>query len=191
MMSSPTARDGIDSWITPVVRSEEIDRYCSEGRDFIDDERIEADLHENRDPDPGLIRDILDRALALQRLEPAQTAALLNVTDSDLWEEIFHTARAVKDKVYGPRIVTFAPLYCSNLCTNSCLYCGFRRENRRQKRRLLSLEEIRAETEVLVSMGHKRLVVVYGEHPRTDIHYIAESIQTIYATTVGNGEIRR
>jgi len=42
-----------------------------------------------------------------------------------------------------------------------------------------------------VSLGHKRLVVVYGEHPLSDADYIASTIQTIYDTRVGNGEIRR
>jgi 2-iminoacetate synthase len=87
--------------------------------------------------------------------------------------------------------VTFAPLYLSNLCINSCLYCGFRRENTTEKRRQLTIEEVRAETEALVSIGHKRLIVVYGEHPSSGIDYMAETIQTIYDVKVGEGEIRR
>ena len=79
--------------------------------------------------------------------------------------------------------MTFAPLYCSNFCVNSCLYCGFRRDNNLQKRHRLTLE-VRRETETLVSLGHKRLVVVYGEH-LSDADYIASTIQTIYDTKVG------
>jgi 2-iminoacetate synthase len=74
---------------------------------------------------------------------------------------------------------------------NSCLYCGFRSENNEQKRKRLSLEEVRKETEAIISVGHKRLIVVYGEHPTSDAHYIADTIRTIYETKVGKGEIRR
>jgi 2-iminoacetate synthase len=47
------------------------------------------------------------------------------------------------------------------------------------------------EAKALVSTGHKRLIVVYGEHPFSDADYIADTIETIYGTKVGNGEIRR
>jgi 2-iminoacetate synthase len=173
------------------IRPEEVDRYLQEGQDFVDDEAITGLLRAKRRPSAQEIRDIMARALSLQRLEPMETAALLNVEDPELWSEIFATARDIKEKVYGPRVVTFAPLYCSNLCLNSCLYCGFRRENRDQQRRRLTLEEVRAETSALVAGGHKRLIVVYGEHPLTDVHYIADTIGVIYDTRLGNGEIRR
>ncbi len=178
-------------WIEAAVKEDEVAPYLESGRDFIDDDEIEHLLRENREPEPQLIRAILDRSLSFQRLEPHETAALLNVTDEDQWQEIFETAREVKNRVYGPRIVTFAPLYCSNLCVNSCLYCAFRRENTSETRRRLSIDEVRGETEALVSCGHKRLIVVYGEHPWSGIDYIAATIRAIYDTKVGNGEIRR
>ena len=181
----------VDKWMDGVIEEDEISRYLDCGRDFVDDDEIERLLGENRDPEPQRVRDILARSLALERLDPVETAALLNVEDQDLWQEIFETAREVKNRVYGPRIVTFAPLYCSNLCINSCLYCAFRRENTAQTRRQLTMEEVRRETEALVSVGHKRLIVVCGEHPDCDADYIARTIREIYDTKVDNGEIRR
>jgi len=181
----------VQEWADHVIKDSEIERYLEHGRDFINDDEIERLLRQNRAPEPLRVRDILARSLALERLDPADTAALLNVEDEDLWQEIFETAREVKNRVYGPRIVTFAPLYCSNFCVNSCLYCAFRRENTTEKRRRLTIEEVRRETETLVSLGHKRLIVVYGEHPKSDVHYIADTIRAIYDTRVGRGEIRR
>jgi len=177
--------------MSAVIKEDEIAPYIRDDRDFIDDDEIERLLRDNRDPDPRQVRDIIDQSLALRRLEPHQTATLLNVQDEDLWQELFEAARKVKSRVYGPRIVTFAPLYCSNFCVNSCLYCAFRAENVVEKRRRLSLEEVREETEALVSVGHKRLIVVYGEHHLSDTDYIADTINTIYDTKVGSGEIRR
>ncbi|MGQ9474203.1 MAG: [FeFe] hydrogenase H-cluster radical SAM maturase HydG [Candidatus Caldatribacteriaceae bacterium] len=179
------------TWADAVIKEKEVEKYLSQGRDFINDEHIEELLRENRHPDPKRVRNILAKSLDIQRLEPEETATLLNVEDRELWEEIFAAAGEVKRRVYGDRIVTFAPLYCSNFCVNNCLYCGFRRENHFQKRRQLTIEEIRKETEILVSLGHKRLIMVYGEHPFSDVEYIARTIQTVYETKVGNGEIRR
>jgi 2-iminoacetate synthase len=98
--------------------------------------------------------------------------------------------------VYDNRVVTFAPLYCGSKCVNSCLYCGFRCENDEIERRVLTMDEIEAEARILAAkIGHKRLVVVYGEHPDTGADYIAESMKRIYAIKEkvrnGVGEIRR
>ncbi len=181
----------LEDWTDAVIKDDEITRYLEGGKDFIDDQAIERLIEENKNPDPRKVRDILDQSLALQRLEPAQTAALLNVEDEDLWQEMFKTGLTVKMRVYGPRVVTFAPLYVSNPCVNSCLYCGFRRENIAQKRRTLTLDEVRREAEAVIAIGHKRLIMVYGEHPVSDYRYIADSIRAVYETKVGHGEIRR
>ncbi len=183
-------------WMDSVIKEEEVRRYMDGEYDFIDDEEIWSKLLSNRNPDKKRIEDILQKSLAIETLTPDETAALLNVEDPELWDEIFRVAGEVKKKVYDNRIVTFAPLYCSNYCVNDCLYCGFRRENLREKRRRLSLEEVKEETKVLAGeIGHKRLIVVYGEHPLSDARYIADTIEAIYSVKVptcnGFGQIRR
>ena len=181
----------ISEWMKNVIEEDEITRFMEKEEDFINEEEIERFLDRNKNVEARKVRDIIQKSLSIERLEPEETAALLNVQDDDLWEEIFWAAGEVKRRVYDNRIVTFAPLYLSNFCVNNCAYCAFRRENRLEKRRRLTLDEVRAETEALVSVGHKRLIVVYGEHPLSDIDYIADTIRTIYETKVGNGEIRR
>jgi len=174
-----------------VIKPDEVSKYLKNGRSFVDEEQIGSLLQDKRHTGRSLIREILDKSLSLERLEPQETAALLQVDHEDTWGEIFDAAKQIRNKVYGPRIVTFAPLYCSNLCVNSCLYCAFRKENTSEKRRRLSVEEVRREAEALVSVGHKRLILVYGEHPASDIDYIVRTIQAVYDTRVGKGEIRR
>jgi len=97
-----------------------------------------------------------------------------------------NTAAEIKRKVYDNRIVTFAPLYTGNYCVNNCAYCGFRSGNETLvKKRILSMDEIKSESKVPAGkIGHKRLIVVYGEHPLTDTDYISESIQNIYSVKV-------
>lgn len=104
---------------------------------------------------------------------------------------MFALARKIKEDVYGNRIVFFAPLYIGNKCINNCLYCGFRRDNKAQVRKTLTMDELKEEVKALESKGHKRLILVYGEHPSYDADFISETIQTVYGTKVDNGEIRR
>ncbi|HNV86288.1 MAG TPA: [FeFe] hydrogenase H-cluster radical SAM maturase HydG [Candidatus Omnitrophota bacterium] len=183
-------------WVRERIREEEISKYLDGGKDFIPDDEIGRKLAENQKPDRARVREILAKSLAVQNLTPDETAALLHVTDEELLDEMKKTALAVKKKVYDNRIVTFAPLYIGNLCVNNCLYCGFRKDNEDTKRRVLNLEEIRRETEILAGrIGHKRLIVVFGEHPQTDVDYMIATIKTIYdvktKARVGEGNIRR
>ncbi len=185
-----------EAWIKERVKEEENEKYLSGSSDFINDAEIESLLGIYKDPAKGRVRDIIRKALSIERLEPHETATLLNVKDPQLWQEIFAAARKIKTAVYDNRIVTFAPLYCGSLCVNNCLYCGFRRDNKHEVRRTLSLDEVREETKVLAgSIGHKRLIAVFGEHPATDVNYIADVLRTIYEvrvpTKTGFGNIRR
>ncbi|OHB68126.1 MAG: [FeFe] hydrogenase H-cluster radical SAM maturase HydG [Planctomycetes bacterium RBG_13_62_9] len=190
----PTAQHG--GWIHERIRPEQIEKYLDQGRDFLDDTAIAQALAANGSPDPKRVREILAKSLAIETLTPEETACLLHVQDPELLAEMRQAAAAVKTKVYDNRIVTFAPLYLSNLCVNDCLYCGFRCSNMQENRRILSLGEVRREVEVLAGqIGHKRLIVVYGEHPRSGIDYMAQTLQTIAEVKVktrrGWGQIRR
>jgi 2-iminoacetate synthase len=138
------------------------------------------------------VREILAKALGLKGLDSEDVGALIAVSSPHLLEELFQTARSVKEAIYGPRIVLFAPLYISNLCGNNCLYCGFRAGNPEVRRRALSQEEIAFEVKILVEQGHKRILMVAGEsHIGEGLSYILQSIETIYKTRSGHGEIRR
>lgn len=158
---------------------------------FIDHQKIEELLEKTCNPDSEKIHNILQKSLEKKRLEPEEVATLLNANSKEQWEEIFEAARKLKEKVYGNRIVLFAPLYIGNDCINDCKYCGFRISNKEVIRKTLSFEQLKQEVEALVSKGHKRLIVVYGEHPKYSPKFIAKTIDTIYNTKVRNGEIRR
>jgi len=117
--------------------------------------------------------------------------ALISVTDPELKQLILEGAHTLKERIYGNRIVLFAPLYVGNECINDCVYCGFRISNKECHRATLSHADLIAETQALVETGHKRLIMVYGEHPMYSPEYIAETVQTVYDTKYKKGEIRR
>ena len=86
----------------------------------------------------------------------------------------------------------FAPLYLSNYCVNSCVYCPYHIKNKSIARKKLTQDEIRQEVIALQDMGHKRLAIEAGEDPlHNPIEYILESIKTIYSIKHKNGAIRR
>lgn len=141
----------------------------------------------------GLAEKILSKPeLMNEGLTHREAAVLLVQEDEDIWEKVFETAREVKRKYYGNRIVMFAPLYLSNYCVNGCVYCPYHSQNRDIPRRKLTQEEIAREVIALQDMGHKRLALEAGEHPTLNpIEYILESIRTIYSIKHKNGAIRR
>lgn len=181
----------IQDWISQVIKPEQIDRYLNNGKSFVDEPFIQSTLMKKRCPSDSEVREVIAKSLELQRLEPHETAVLLNNENEDIWQEMYATGLKIKEKVYGRRIVTFAPLYVSNYCVNSCVYCGFRSENKDTHRVRLTMDELAGEIRALVGKGHKRLIMVYGEHPSSDVDYIAETIRVAYGTREGNGEIRR
>jgi 2-iminoacetate synthase len=184
------------SWIQKRIPAEQRAKYMVNAVDFIDDRALEQTLRNNASPDPGRVRDIIAKSIAIQTLTPDETAMLLNVKDAALVREMEEAALFIKKKVYDNRIVTFAPLYMSTKCVNNCGYCGLRRDNTVMKRGVLTQDEVRRETGVLAGeIGHKRIIAVYGEHPDSGIEYIAETMKTIYGvrmkTKHGFGSIRR
>ena len=158
----------------------------------IDEQAIWETLSAAKRHDASQVREILAKADELHGLDPADIAVLMNVSDPDLLSEMFATARSVKERIYGRRLVLFAPLYISNLCGNECLYCAFRARNTALKRRALTQEEIARETRILIDQGHKRILLVAGEsYPREGFSYVLKAIKTIYAVKSGCGEVRR
>ncbi|MCA1756609.1 MAG: [FeFe] hydrogenase H-cluster radical SAM maturase HydG [Bacteroidales bacterium] len=157
---------------------------------FIDPDEI-WNIINNTTSDREKVRSVIAKSLDKQRLTLEETAVLVNASDPELIEEIKEGARELKKRVYGNRIVLFAPLYVGNYCSNNCSYCGFRSGNTEAQRMTLSDEEIVREVAALEDNGQKRLILVYGEHRDYSPEFIAHTARTVYSVKKGNGEIRR
>lgn len=170
------------------------DPKAARAEEFIDHDEILATIQyakENKG-NSKLIDEILDKAEAMNGITHREAALLLECDDTDVLERIFGLARRIKDKIYGKRVVMFAPLYLSNYCVNGCKYCPYHYGNKNMNRKQLSQEEIAREVVALQDMGHKRLALEAGEDPvNCPIEYILESINTIYSIKHKNGSIRR
>ena len=162
--------------------------------DFINHEEILASLEyaKNNKDNRELIKSIIDRARDCKGISHREAALLLECEMEDLNEEMYALAKEIKQKIYGTRIVMFAPLYLSNYCINSCVYCPYHVKNKHICRKKLTQEEVKAETIALQDMGHKRLALEAGEDPvNNPLEYILECINTIYSIKHKNGAIRR
>jgi 2-iminoacetate synthase len=168
----------------PVIRT------TPEAVDFIDDDSLSR-LAAGPSRAADQVDDIIAKSLDKQPLSVEETAVLLAAGDPGQVEKIFFAARRLKETVYGNRIVLFAPLYIGNDCVNDCVYCGFRRSNGASVRRTLTPAEISAQVLALEAAGHKRLILVFGEHPKYDAEFMAAQVRTVYETRSGHGEIRR
>jgi 2-iminoacetate synthase len=158
--------------------------------DFIKDDQL-LSLIGDTTVDPVRVREIIAKSLDKQALTLEETAVLLKADEPELVEEIFDAARQLKRRVYGNRIVLFAPLYIGNDCVNNCLYCAFKSSNKDVVRRTLDQAEVKAQVEALEDKGHKRLILVFGEHPKYDAEFIAGTVRQVYEVQRGHGEIRR
>jgi 2-iminoacetate synthase len=157
---------------------------------FIDAEEIWKLINETK-ADRHRVKDIIAKSLDKQRLTLEETAVLINSSGEGYLDEIKDGARELKKKIYGNRIVLFAPLYVGNKCSNNCQYCGFRVTNKEAVRKTLGDDDLINEVEALEDNGQKRLILVYGEHPDYSAEYIAHTVRTVYGVKKGHGEIRR
>ncbi len=159
--------------------------------DIINEKEIFDILKKYQSPSEREVKAVIEKAKNKQGLSLEETAILLNNSQTDLIDEMFQTAKQIKQDIYGSRLVLFAPLYVSNFCVNDCEYCSFHRRNPAARKKL-TLEEVKEQVEILLDRGYKRLLLEFGEDFNNNpIDYAVEVIKTIYKTKKGRGDIRR
>ncbi|MDF2591642.1 MAG: [FeFe] hydrogenase H-cluster radical maturase HydG [Clostridia bacterium] len=159
--------------------------------DFIKEDEIHSLIKATQNTSKEELEAIIEKGEKALGLSPVEVAKLLNTEDKDIVDKLFKAAHTIKEKIYGKRVVIFAPLYLSNYCVNSCKYCGYGCETNIFRKKL-SMDELVQEVKILESMGHKRIALEAGEDPvNCDIDYIIEAIKKIYSINFENGSIRR
>ncbi|MBT8225020.1 MAG: 2-iminoacetate synthase ThiH [Dactylosporangium sp.] len=103
-------------------------------------------------------------ALHRDRLDLVDLATLLSPAAGARLEELAQRARAETLRRFGRVVRLFAPLYLSNHCLSSCVYCGFAR-TLPVVRRSLAVDEVEREARALAARGLRHLLLVAGEHP--------------------------
>ena len=94
---------------------------------------------------------------SLQRL-----LTLLSPAAQAFLEQMAQQARQLTIQRFGRTIQLYAPLYVSNVCVNSCRYCGYNTQTK-VKRTRLTIEQALADAEVIANEGFRHLLLVSGE----------------------------
>ena len=109
----------------------------------------------------------VERALGTPPLERTlgDFAALLSPAAGERLEDLAHASRRLTESRFGRTMHLYAPLYLSNECLTTCVYCGFARELT-IARKTLSPEETMAEAHHLLDQGFRSILLLTGEHQR-------------------------
>ena len=119
------------------------------------------------------------RALAMHRRGVGEFMALISPAAAPFLEEMAALSMQATRQRFGRTMQLYIPLYLSNYCTNSCVYCGFNCANRQQRKKLTA-EELAAEVAVIKRMGYEHLLLVSGEAPQVaSADYFAQVLQQL------------
>jgi 2-iminoacetate synthase len=149
---------------------------------IINEDYLRKILEQTRNPSTGTIHRIIEKARKRKGVTIEEVGFLVNLQEPSLITKLFETASLIKQKIYGERLVFFAPLYVSDYCVNDCEYCNFHIRNKELHRRQLTLDEVEEQTKFLINQGHKRILLECGEdNIHNTIDYIVNVINRIYS----------
>lgn len=120
----------------------------------------------------------VERALAKDKLNDRDFMALVSPAAAPYLEQMAAKSRMITEQRFGKTISIFIPLYITNSCTNSCVYCGFNRHNK-INRVILTPEEIEQECKAIKKLGpFENLLIVTGENPHlAGTDYLEKALQ--------------
>lgn len=104
-------------------------------------------------------------ALDKDKLTLSDFQALISPAGADFVEEMAQKSHQLTQKRFGKTMQLYIPVYVSNACTNSCVYCGFNHSNDIE-RKILSMKELNEESKRLKELGFDHLLLVSGEDER-------------------------
>ena len=133
-------------------------------------EETTARIHAKTDAD-------VRRALSKEHCNVEDFMALISPTAAPYLETMARLSKKYTEARFGKTISMFVPLYITNSCTNSCVYCGFHISNP-MPRTILTEEEIVNEYKAIKKLApFENLLLVTGENPaKAGVPYIARAL---------------
>lgn len=117
------------------------------------------------------------RALSKAHCDVEDFLALISPAAAPYLETMAHLSRKYTQERFGKTVSMFIPLYLTNSCTNSCVYCGFHISNP-MKRTILTYDEMEREYQAIKKLGpFENLLLVTGENPaKAGVPYLAKAL---------------
>ncbi|MDR0884827.1 MAG: 2-iminoacetate synthase ThiH [Clostridiales Family XIII bacterium] len=120
------------------------------------------------------IKSVLNKTI----LSPNDLGALLSPAATPYLETLAQRALQETKKHFGNTRYLFTPLYIANHCDNSCIYCGFNKENDIITRAKLDLDAVERELISISKSGLQEILMLTGESPEySPIEYIGEAVK--------------
>ncbi len=144
--------------------------WFSEELEKISWEQTTRDIYEKTDAD-------VHKALAKKSLDVEDFKALISPAATPYLEVMAQLSRKYTLERFGKTISMFIPLYITNSCTNSCIYCGFNHNNP-MKRTILTEKEMINEYKAIKKLApFENLLLVTGENPaKAGVDYIERAL---------------
>lgn len=103
--------------------------------------------------------------------------AMISPAGAKYLEPMARLSRRYTREKFGNTINMFIPIYITNSCSNSCVYCGFHVQNK-IKRIVLTEDEIVREYKAIKELGpFDNLLVLTGENPKVaGVDYIGRAL---------------
>ena len=123
------------------------------------------------------VKDV-EEALSKNYRDLEDFKALISPAALPLLESMAKLSNKYTQERFGKVISMYEPVYLSNYCNNSCVYCGFNHKNNID-RKILSDEEILKEIKTIKSFGYDHILVVTGESNKSNIEYLKNAVKLI------------
>ena len=142
------------------------------------DKISDCGLKETRDANPPFAV-LLERIYAAPMPELADIEAVLRSEGPQELQSLFDFSEAVRRQFVGDGVLLRGIIEFSNVCRNTCLYCGLNRGNRRLQRYRLTREQILASAKKVRAAGIRTVVLQSGEEDDLDADWLREIIEQI------------
>ena len=118
------------------------------------------------------------RALSKEHCTVEDFMALISPAATPYLEEMAILSKRYTEERFGRTMSLFIPLYLTNSCSNSCVYCGFHISNP-MPRTILTFEEMENEYKAIKSLGpFENILLVTGENPaKAGVSYLAKALE--------------
>jgi 2-iminoacetate synthase len=141
-------------------------------------ERIEEAIETNTSVD-------VERVIQTEKCGFEDLLALLSPSAVPLLEDLAQKSHQITVQRFGRVIQMYAPIYVSNECVNTCVYCGFNQHNQ-INRATLTLDEVLEEASALKRAGFSHVLLLTGESPHVvspdDLGRIAQELRSVFAS---------
>ncbi len=117
------------------------------------------------------------RALSKEHCDVEDFMAMISPAAAPYLETMARLSRKYTEERFGKTISMFIPLYITNSCTNSCVYCGFHISNP-MARTILTMDQCEDEYKAIKRIApFENLLIVTGENPaKAGVPYLANAL---------------